>query len=208
MKRRVVVLCVVLVSSLAGCSSLFGETTFPAGEATVAEPALSETGYEMVTVSTRTVTRGVGAGAASRSVAVELNTAVYRRSPGGERPMALPAGLVLTSAPGVEVGNDTANPLSDVRVGDVVDDADLGYANVSIDEVVGTRKVSVLGAERRVTRFDGSATENGSSVNVTVHVTAFEHEGEFLLAVAVYQSRLSERRQIDRLLAGVRHSAA
>ena len=207
MERRVATLCVVLVVLLAGCSSLFGETTFPAGEATVSEAALSETGYETVTVSTQTVTRSVGAGEASRSVTVEINTAVYRRGPGDERPTTLPVGFVLVSAPGVEVGNDTVNPLSDVPVGEVVDDTDLGYANVSIDDAVGTRDVTVLGSERRVTRFDGSATENGSSVNVTVHVTTVEHEGEFLLAVAVYPSRLPERQRVDRLLAGVRHSA-
>jgi len=208
MERRVAVLCAALVVLLAGCSSLSGETTtFGAGEATVSEPALSETGYETVVVSMQTTTRSVGAGPARRSVEVETHTAVYRRPPDGERPATLPAGFVLVSAPGVEVGNDTANPLSDVPVGEIVDDANLGYSGVSVDDAVGTRNVSVLGSDRLVTRFDGSATENGSSVNVTVHVATFEHEGEFLLAVAVHQSRLSERRRIDRLLAGVRHSA-
>lgn len=199
----------VALVALAGCSVLSGggTTSLDSSPATVSEGALSETGYEAVNVTNQTLSRSVSAAGQSREVAVTTHTAVYGRTieatPGAESPAA---GLVVLSVPGVAVGNRTVNPLSEISPSRVAERLASGYSGVEVGESLGNRSVRSLGAERTVTTFDGTATRDGTSLNLTVHATTFEHDGDFLVAVAVHPSRLpGESARVDTLLAGLEH---
>lgn len=207
--RGLAVVGLVALVALAGCSVLpgGGTTSLDSSPATVSGGALSEAGYETVNVTTQTLSRNVSAAGQSRAVEVTTHTAVYARSPGaGSGANSSGAGLVVLSVPGVEVANRTLNPLSEVSPSQVAEALSAGYSGVEVGDSLGNRSVRVLGSERTVTTFDGTATSNGTSLNLTVHATTFEHEGDFVLAVAVHPSRLSgASARVDTLLAGLEH---
>jgi hypothetical protein len=57
-----------------------------------------------------------------------------------------------------------------------------------------------------VTKFDGEASIGGSSVDVYVHVTKVKHDGDFVVAIAIYPQALDgEQETVDELLAGLEH---
>lgn len=200
---------VVVLVSLAGCSVITGEgpLSLTASEATVSETALSETGYESRNVSERSFSRTVSALGQTREVELTTHAAVYERpvTAGGQATPA--AGFVVLSTPGVEVSNRTLNPLSGLSPGDLVQVVETGYDGVSVGDGVATRNVTVLGQPTTVTRFEGAATADGTEAPVTVHATTVEHEGDFLIAVAVHPTGLpGETARVDTLLAGLVHA--
>lgn len=210
-KRTVVCVAVAALVVTSGCVGfLTGSESlaFEASPATVSDGALSETGYEEVDVADQTVNESFTVAEQERTVTVTNWLARYERSvdagPLGDRSVAA---FVVLSTPKVEVLGRTFNPVGDMSDRDLLEQLQSRYGSVEVGDEVGARNVTALGVETRVTRFEGTATLDGTSVDVYVHVTTFEHGGDHLVAVAVHPRQLDgEDENVYALLRGLEHA--
>lgn len=210
MNRRTgisVALALLVLSS--GCLGILdGPVTFSASEATVSEGALDETEYEEAKVTSSEVERSFSAGGQSKNVTVTNWVAMYERSvdlpvAGSQRAAVFSA----FSTPEVSVLGQSFNPVEDYSNRDLAELAQQQYSSLTIGEAVGNRSVQVLGESAEVTKFEGQATlQGGKSVDVYVHVTKVNHDGDYVVAVGIYPQRLDgEQQKVDALLTGLEH---
>lgn len=205
-KTTAAVALAVLVA-LAGCGALTGDLSFSASPATVGDATLADTGYEEASVSEDEVTREFSAAGQSRNVTVTNHVAMYERSVDvpvvGEQRAAVFGAF---ASPEVSVLGQSFNPIDDYDNRELAALAQDQYSGLSVGEETGTRSVAVLGESANVTTFDGEASIGGTSVDVYVHVTKVKHDGDFVVAVAIYPQALDgERETVDDLLAGLQH---
>ncbi|PSQ41098.1 hypothetical protein BRD10_00970 [Halobacteriales archaeon SW_12_71_31] len=211
-RRRALVAAVGGLAALPGCGFITGEepARFAAEPATVSQGARSETDYEERSVSERVVTREFSAGGESRSVEVTNQLARYERrldlGPlGSQRAAAFP----VLASPEVEVLGEVFNPIADLSEREILDRFDSEYENLSVGEMVGSRTVTVLDTETEVEKYEGTADLAGSVVDVFVHVTKVQHEGDFVVVVAVYPQRFpDEESAVFTLLSGLQHTGS
>lgn len=196
----------VLVA-LAGCGMLTGDLSFSASPATVDDATLEDTGYEEANVSEQVVTREFSAAGQSKNVTVTNHVAMYERSVDvpvlGEQRAAVFGAF---ASPEVSVLGQSFNPIEDYSDRELAALAQDQYSGLTVGDQVGTRSVTVLGKSANVTKFDGEAAIGGSTVDVYVHVTKVKHDGDFVVAIAIYPQALDgEQESVDELLAGLRH---
>jgi hypothetical protein len=210
MTRRTTVAAVVAVLVVSsGCLGILsGPVTFSASEATPGDQALQETGYEEANVSETTISRTFSVADQSKEVKVTNWIATYERTVSiagiGERRAAV---FSTFSTPQVDVLGQTFNPIDDYSNQDLARQAQQRYGSLSIGDSVGERQVTMLGQSTTVTRFEGQASlQAGQSVDVYVEVTRVKHEGDIVVAVAVYPRQLDgEQQRVDTLLSGLQH---
>jgi hypothetical protein len=202
-----VVLTVLVVSS--GCLGILsGPVTFSASKATPGDQALEATGYEEANVSKSTISRTFSVADQSKDVEVTNWIATYERTvsiPGaGEQRAAV---FSTFSTPQVEVLGQTFNPIDDYSNEDLARQAQDQYGSLSIGNSVGERQVTVLNQSTTVTTFEGQASlQAGQSVDVYIEVTRVKHEGDIVVAVAIYPQQLDgEQQRVNTLLAGLEH---
>lgn len=206
-RRTLTAVALAALVALAGCGALTGDLSFSASPATVGDAALDDTGYEEANVSEQTVTREFSAAGQSRNVTVTNHVAMYERSVdvpvvGSQRAAVFGA----FASPEVSVLGQSFNPVEDYSDRELVALAQQQYSGLTVGDEVGTRSVSTLGDSANVTKFDGEAAIAGSTVDVYVHVTKVKHDGDFVVAVAVYPQALDgEQETVDDLLAGLEH---
>jgi hypothetical protein len=206
MTRRAVTVVVAVMMLTAGCSLLpSGATSFEAGTATVSEDAQSETGYELERSDTQEISRSF----AGQNVTVTNNLTEYGRSADlpafGDTRIAR---FTVLATPQVEVaGQGPFNPVAQFSNRDLVLRLQEQYDSIGNVRDSTNRTVTMLGEETRVTRFRADAqTAGGEDVEVFIHVTRVQHEGDFVIAVAVHPTRLEgEQANVDTLLEGVEH---
>mgnify|MGYP000521889362 CR=1 FL=1 len=186
-------LAVVLVAVTAGCGFITGQSAlaFDASPATVGDGALSETGYEEVTVTNSTVTRNYSAAGQTRQVEVTNQRARYERAvdlgPLGSKRAAV---FVTFASPEVNAVGQTFNPISDMSTRQVLNQFESQYEGLSVGDRVDNRSVRALGGQRTLEQFQGTATLSGSEVDVAVHAAKFQHEGDYIVAVGIYPQRI------------------
>lgn len=202
-----VVLAVLVVSS--GCLGILsGPVTFSASKATPGDQALQETGYEESNVSKTTISRTFSVADQSKEVEVTNWIAMYERTVSiagiGEQRAAV---FSTFSTPEVEVLGKTFNPIDDYSDQDLARQSQQQYGGLSIGDTVGERAVTVLNQSTTVTKFEGQASlQGGQSVDVYVHITKVKHEGDIVVAVAIYPQQLDgEQQRVDTLLTGLQH---
>ncbi|MFC3476416.1 DUF6517 family protein [Halobacterium litoreum] len=210
MDRRVTVAVVfaALVATSGCLGFLSGPITFSASKATVGDDALQQTEYEEAAVNSSEVTRTFSAAGQSKNVTVTNWVAMYERTVDvpvlGERRAAVFGAF---ASPEVSVLGQTFNPIKDYSDRELASLAQQQYSGLSIGDSVGTREVGTLNQTADVTKFEGTATlSGGQSVDVYVHVTKVKHDGDFVVAVAIYPQRLDgEQEKVDALLSGLEH---
>lgn len=209
-RKRVAVLAVGLVMLTAGCGFITGQEAlaFSATPATVSEQTLSETEYESVNVTDEVVTRNFSAAGQTRQVEVTNQLAQYERQvdlgPLGSKRAAV---FVAFASPEVEVATQTFNPIADMSEREVLRQFESQYEGLSVGSRVDSRNVTVLGQSTAVEKYEGTAELAGSEVDVYVHATKVEHEGDHVVSVAVYPQRLDgEEQAVVTLLQGLEHS--
>lgn len=210
MQRRTAVAAAFAVLVVAsGCLGILsGPVTFSASKATVSQDARQQTGYEEAKVETTEVTRTFSAAGQSKNVTVTNWVAMYERTVDvpvlGERRAAVFSAF---ASPEVKVLGQTFNPIEKYSNRDLAKLAQQQYTSLSIGDSVGSRSVQLLDQSANVTKFEGQATlQGGQQVDVYVHVTKVRHDGDFVVAIAVYPQRLDgEQEKVDALLRGVEH---
>ncbi|NIB99491.1 DUF6517 family protein [Halobacterium sp. R2-5] len=208
-RRTVVAVAVAALLATSGCLGVLGGdgVEVSASQATVSDSALEESGYEEVSVNESEVTREFSAAGQSRNVTVTNWVAMYERTVSvplvGEQRAAVFGAF---ASPEVGVLGQSFNPISDYSDRELAALAQQQYDGLSIGEAVGTRNATVLGESTEVTKFDGTASIGGQEVDVYVHVTKVKHDGDYVVAVAIYPQALDgEQDRVDTLLDGLEH---
>lgn len=207
--RPKLVVAVVLLVSLAGCSALSGPLEFSASQATIADTAVEESGYTEVAVEQDLIEREITRAGVTKQVRVENWRAMYERQvdlgPLGEKRAAV---VSVFSTPQVEIaGQGPFNPVADYSNAELVGLVQQQYKGMSDVQQVSERQVSTLGTTTTVSKFSAKATlEGGSSIDVYLHVTKVQHGDDIVIAIAVHPQDLpNEQQRIDALLQNIQH---
>ena len=209
-RRTVAALALAALLLSSGCVGfLVGSepAEFAASKATVSDAALSETGYESEGVHEQTINRTFEVGGQERRVTVTNWAGQYRRS-ASVGPVDVQDAAVFTvySTPQVEVLGQTFNPVGRLSNEELVKQVQSRYDGLNGVRKVGSRNVTMLGTETEVSKFAATTTVNGIRIEVYVHITKVKHEGDFVLALAVYPQQLEgEEERVVALIEGVEH---
>jgi len=209
--RTLATLAVALVMATAGCGFLLGSEPleFTASSVTVSDSAVSETGYEETAVTTENVTQNVTVADQRRSIKVVNHLAQYERQVelpvlGGSQRAAV---FLALSSPQMEVAGQTLNPIKNLEEREMLRKFQTGYEGLSVGQQVDSRSVRMLGANRTLKKFNGTATFAGSEVDVYIHAAKFKHGSDFLAVVAIYPQELDdEEAAVVTLSEGLEHS--
>jgi hypothetical protein len=205
--RRGALVVIVVAVVLAGCSG--GGTRTPqsieatATQAIVSDDTLAETGFTADGVERVQVNRSGTlqiAGDVQMSLGYRVNATGWRATyRDGARVFAL------YTVPDAKPDNVAAriDPLGDRSTAVIVDGAQDAYAVESLSHREN-RTASVLGAERTVRRYAGTATANGT-VEVTVSVVTVDHENDIVRAVAIAPADADAWPTVEQLFGGFRH---
>lgn len=196
---------------LSGCSGLSGPLTFESTAPTVDEDAQSETGYSHFRTTTPVVTREVSPFGLSRDIEVTNVVAEYDRAfdlglLGLGRYRA--AVFAVLSTPQISYLGRTFNPVGEMESAELAALLQQHYRGLRDLSPVGEFTATVLETSTAVTQYGGVAvlTEGGFELDVFVLISEpVAHEGDFVLAMAVYPQFLEEAAHVRRLLSGVRH---
>lgn len=210
-RRTLATVAVAAALVTAGCGFITGDEAlaFDASPTTVSDEAQSSTDYEEVNVSERVITREFSAAGQTREVQVTNHLARYERrvdlGPLGSQRAGV---FTIFSSPEVSVAGRTFNPIADRSEREILRQFESEYENIEVDGRVSNRSRTVLGQETSVRKFAGSATLGGQDVDIYVHVTKVKHEGDFVVALAVYPQRIDDDEQprVNQLLDGFQHS--
>jgi hypothetical protein len=203
------------IAGLAGCTALDLVTgdpaTFTAGTATVADAALSESGYELNDVTERTDTREFEAAGSTREVRVTSRIAEYDKAVEllGERYQA--AVFAVLTTPRVEVLGQAFNPVGELddneRAQLIVD----RYENVSNLERGSEYSTDILGTDAAVVVYsaDGEIEGTGVSVELEFHVAeTIEAGNDYVVPLAAYPAVFGDGENVRRMLNGIEHEPA
>ncbi|QIO24175.1 DUF6517 family protein [Haloarcula sp. JP-L23] len=209
-RQTIAIAAVGLMMVTAGCGFITGEEalTFSASPATVSDQAVSDAGYEEVSVTEQTVTRNFSAADQTRQVKVTNQLAQYERQvdlgPLGSKRAAV---FVAFASPEVKVATETFNPIAEMSEREILQQFESEYESISVGDRIDNRTVTVLGQSTAVEKFEGTATLAGSQVEVYIHATKLKHEGDHIVAVAIHPQRLDgEEQNVITLLEGLEHS--
>ena len=202
-----IVLAFLIVTS--GCvGALSGAVTFSASAATVNDAALEETGYEHNRTKDLTVTREFSAAGQTKEVEVTNKLAEYHQSVGvsGVAEQRVAAFITLSS-PQVNVLGKSFNPLAEYDNRQLAQTFTSQYDSVGNLEPVGERELTMLGKSTTVTKFETTVTTvAGIQFDANVHVTKVKHDGDVVVALAVYPQKLGDQQsKVDALVEGIEH---
>ena len=210
MTRRVAagaVLALLVVTS--GCTGfLSGPVTFSSTKATVSDAALEETGYEHNRTEKKVVSRTFEKAGQSKEVKVTNWISEYHKRVGlpgvGEKKVAV---FATFTSPQVDVLGKSFNPLSKYDNRELAEQFTSQLDSVDNMQKVNSRNRTMLGKTTKVTKFEATVTTaTGIKFDAYVHVTKVKHEGDFVVALAVYPQKLgSQDESVGRLLEGVEH---
>jgi hypothetical protein len=198
-------------TGLAGCAGLSGPVTFESTPATVADPALTKTGYDHYQTTRPVTTREVSAFGLSKRVEVTNAVAEYDRGvdlTGIGLGRFSAAVCAVLSTPQISYLGRTFNPVGELSADELAAMLQERYGNLRELSPSESFSTTMLDTSTAVTQYDGTAVLVDGGVEVDVYVLIAEpiaHEEDFVLALAVYPQFLDERPQFQRLLAGVTH---
>lgn len=211
MARRHVaaVLAVTLLASTAGCSFVLGQgpLEFNASPVAVQESSAHDAGYRLTNKSAVGFSTNVSRYGVTRRVEVTNHVAVYERSislgPAGEHPAAV---FTVFSSPQASVFGQSFNPIGQMDSRALLERVLQGQSGVTVSESAGTAQTTVLGESTTVHTFTGTSRVAGQEVDTTFHVTTVEHDGDYVVAVSAYPTRVDgERDRAFRMFQGVTH---
>ncbi len=199
-------LAVLVLTS--GCLGfILGDTlAFSANKATVSGGALSDAGYDQSKVEQMNVQRSFEVAGETREVKVTNWVAQYEKSIGIS---GVAEGTVATftvlSSPTFEIADKPINPIARYDNRKLVEKFVGGYANVNDIRETGSKNVTMLGSETKVSTFSANAKSNGATVEVNVYVTKVEHGDDVVVVMAVSPKQIDESESVYRLIEGVEH---
>ena len=177
----------------------------PAG---VEDAALNETGYKLEKVKDVTKEEQFEAGGESREVVVTNWVTHYSKSadmgPFGEQKVAQ---FVNVATPSVEIMGQSFNPLGDMDNEELAQEILTRTGKLEDVEVVGSETIEVLNQETEVTKFSANTEVGGMDMDVYIHLTMVDHEGDFIITAGVYPQKLEddEEENTISMMKGVAH---
>jgi len=211
---RRLALSLVLVSVLAsaGCLGFLtgsGPLEFAANATEVDQSTLEETGYRLAASESPNQTLNVSIGDQTREVTISSEVRRYNRTvtlgPQVEGDFARAS---LYTTPAATVAGRSVNPATDWSAERVVRRLVGSTGGLSDVQFESNRSVRFLDGDRTVSTYSARQRMGGVATNVTIHLATVEHEGDYVIAVAVHPERIDERSRVDALLEGLRHPPA
>ena len=206
-RRLLAVVAIVGLVALSGCALLTSDTLeFSAQPATVSEDAQDSAQYDLVGVEERTLNRSVDVVGVERQIKATNHVATYERDLAIATSEAVGSVIVL-STPEMSVAGQSVNPVGSVPPRQLFETLAIDQAGISDVEKRGNRTTTVLGEEATVTIFDGTAEYSGQEVDVTMHLVRVNHEGDYVVGLAVHPSVMSaDQAGVDQMFEGIEHT--
>ena len=207
-----IALVFVVVLASAGCLGFLtgsGPLEFAANATEVDQSTLDETEYRLAASESPNQTLNVTAAEQTREVRISSEVRRYNRTvtlgPEVEGDFAR---LSVYSTPAATVAGRSVNPAADWSAERVVRRLVSSTGGLSDVQFESNRSVRFLDGDRTVSTYSARQQMEGMETNVTIHFATVEHEGDYVIAVAVHSQRIDERSRIDALLEGFRHPPA
>jgi len=206
-RRLLAVVAIVGLVALSGCALLTSDTLeFSAQPATVSEDAQDSAQYDLVGVEERTLNRSVDVVGVERQIKATNHVATYERDLAIATSEAVGSVIVL-STPEMSVAGQSVNPVGSVPPRQLFETLAIDQAGISDVEKRGNRTTTVLGEEATVTIFDGTAEYSGQEVDVTMHLVRVNHEGDYVVGLAVHPTVMSpDQAGVDQMFEGIEHT--
>lgn len=207
-RTTIVAAFVGLLVLTGGCSQLLSEgpLSYQAESVSISDTALSKTGYEKVETRTYNRTRNFTIAGEERRVHVKGYAVQYGRNVSVNAASGTLARVGVLSSPKIDIANKTFNPLDDLSNKRLVKRISRRYDELGNVEKVGQRSVTILNESRTVTRFEGTVSHQGTTVDVYIEVTKFSHGDDYLVVSAVYPRQLDgERARVNTMFRNVVH---
>ncbi|MFB6116969.1 DUF6517 family protein [Halosegnis sp.] len=211
-RRTVAALALAAVLVTSGCVGFLtgGESlTFEAEPVQVSDSARQDAGYEQERRTTQTINRTFTAAGQERDVSVTNHLSEYSRSADTVLSDQQVARMIVLSTPQVKVaGQGPFNPVGELSNRELVSRVTQKYDSIQNVRFESNRTLTMLGEETTVSKFRADATlQGGQEVEVFLHITKIQHEGDFVVAVAVHPTQIDEQERVDTLFRGVDHPA-
>jgi hypothetical protein len=181
---------------------------FEASPATVGDSTLSETGYQQAgdqESEEMRVERTLEAGGQSRDVVAVNYISQYEKNVeflGQEKRAAV---FIAFSTPEVEVLGETFNPVGDMNNKELIEQVQGKYEGLSVGDEVGTRETEILGSTAEISKFEGRADLDGTTIDVYIHVGQTDHDGDIVIPIAVYPQMVEEEPETFTNMNGIEH---
>lgn len=204
-------LLLALTLTTTGCVQAVsgGPIAFQASEATVADSALQDNGYQLENTDTVTVDRTVDVPVVGqRDVHITNHVAVYSRT-GGEAEsddQQSPGALFVLSTPQAQVAGQGTNPLGRVPTEELITRVTDRAGTEGEAEQVGTTTITVLGSSTTVEKYASTVQVEGESAEAFVYVTRVPHGDDYVIAVGVLPKQFEDHEgAIYALMKGIEH---
>lgn len=169
---------------------------FEAVGATPSEAAVSEAGYEHRSTETQTITEEFEVGGVTRS-AEAVNVIAQYDKPIDLGPLGSRRGAVFAvyATPQIEVLGRTFNPVEDMSHRKLTRRVQSNFEEISINERVDTRTITVLDKKTELSKFAGTATLDSVDVEVFVHLGTVKSKNDILVLLGIYPRILGDEEE-------------
>jgi len=188
------VLAVALLLLTAGCGEIQGfisgdeSLSFTPGEVHVREATVSSSPFTLASDESIGFERTMEAGGNSRTVEMNAHMVHLKRSYEGA-----PLGsLVILALPQVKILGQQIDVMEQTDPASLVSDAQGSSGDLQQQQRIGNRSVRILGQNRNVEVFSGTATREGESADARIYLATFKHEGDTIVAFGVIPDVASE----------------
>ncbi|WP_121821537.1 DUF6517 family protein [Halostella salina] len=181
---------------------------FEASAATAGDASLEETEYEAAgeqESERMEIDRTFSAANQERQVVAVNYMSEYDRSVSVLSVEQRAAVFVAFSTPKVEILGETFNPIEEMSNRDLIQQVQGKYGGMEVGDEVGTTDVSTLGETVTLSKFEGQADLDGTTVDVYIHIGQVDHDGDYVVPIAVYPRQLDEEENVVALVEGLEH---
>ncbi len=185
------------MSSVAGCLGTIGMDEHEASPASVDESAREETGYEQSAVVEDTIEESVDLLLFSEDVSV-TNYITEHEKPVTVGPLTLDDGgvFLVVSTPQASVLGQQFNPVEEMSAEELIEEIEGNYDGMDDVTHESDDTVTILGQETTQSRFTAESSYDGSSVEVSIHISeAVETDEDLVLTVGVYPNELRDEEE-------------
>lgn len=177
-------LFVVALVLTAGCTALAGgggDLSYAAGPISVADAAVSESGFTLASDESFNFEQTLEVAGQERTVQVNADMIHLQRDYG----VGTPASVVILSIPEIKLLGQQISLAKRIGPMSLVERAGASVGDLERDQKQGEREVSILGDQRTVEVFSGSAKRNGQQADVLIFMTTFTHNDDTIVAIGL-----------------------
>lgn len=178
------VVCLIVTAGCGGLGGLVGgngSLTFTASPITVENAVVTQAGYEVKTEEELTFERTFEVQGQTREVVMNAHMLHLIRSYQGA-----PLGnVIILSLPQISILGQQIEIAQQLNPIELISQAQDSTGSIQQQQKVGERTVTILGANRTVEVFRGTAKQGGQSAEVKIYIATFSHGGDTIIAVGI-----------------------